>query len=173
MLEKVNLGTVTSIEVDGESRFKYLFLAFGATIRGFQYMRKVIGIDETFLKGSYKGVLLVAMTQDDNNKCYHVAWGIVDYENENAWTWFLTRLRNVIGDTDELMFISDKAQSIKTVVSTVYEKVQHGACAWHIVQNVKSKFKCGDIMGAYWKVVDEYRGRTVRSLHVCNLAKIS
>ena len=60
MLEKVNLGTVTRIEVDGENRFKYLFLAFGATIRGFQYMRKVIGIDGTFLKGPYKGVLLVA-----------------------------------------------------------------------------------------------------------------
>ena len=42
MLEKVNLGTVTRIEVDGENRFKYLFLAFGATIRGFQYMRKVM-----------------------------------------------------------------------------------------------------------------------------------
>ena len=35
MLEKVNLGTVTLIEVDKESRFKYLFLAFGAAIRGF------------------------------------------------------------------------------------------------------------------------------------------
>ena len=45
MLEKVNPGIVTRIEVDGESRFKYLFLAFGAVIRGFQYMRKVIGID--------------------------------------------------------------------------------------------------------------------------------
>ena len=61
MLEKVNLGTITRIEVDGESKFKYFFLAFDASIRGFNYMRKVIGIDETFLKGPYKGVLLVGM----------------------------------------------------------------------------------------------------------------
>ena len=60
MLEKVNPRTVTRIEVGGKSRFKYLFLAFGAAIRGFQYMRKLIGIDETFLKGSYKGAMLVA-----------------------------------------------------------------------------------------------------------------
>ena len=48
MLKKVNPGTVTHIEVNGESRFKYLFLAFGAAIRGFQYMRKIIGINGTF-----------------------------------------------------------------------------------------------------------------------------
>ena len=51
ILEKVNLGTITHIEVDGENRFKYLFLAFGAPIRGFQYMQKFIDIDGTFLTG--------------------------------------------------------------------------------------------------------------------------
>ena len=86
MLEKVNPGTVTRIEVDGESRFKYLFLAFGAAIRGFQYTRKVIDIDGTFLKGPYKGVLLVVTAQDDNNKCCPITLGIVDSENEDAWT---------------------------------------------------------------------------------------
>ena len=35
MFEKINLGTVTHIEVDRENMFKYLFLAFGAAIRGF------------------------------------------------------------------------------------------------------------------------------------------
>ena len=74
MLEKVNLGIVTRIEMDGESIFKHLFLAFGTAIKGFQYMRKVIGIYETFLMG----VLLVATTQDGNNKCHPIAWGIVD-----------------------------------------------------------------------------------------------
>ncbi|KAL5564836.1 hypothetical protein UlMin_028000 [Ulmus minor] len=157
MLEKVNPRTVTRIEVDRESIFKHLILVFGAAIRGFEYMRKVIGIDGTFLKGPYKGVLLVATAQDGNNKCYPIAWGIVDSENEDAWTWFLIRLREVIGDTDELVFISDRAQSIKTAVSTVYEKVQHSACAWHVAQNVRSKFRCGDIMGAYWKAMDAYR----------------
>ena len=40
MLEKENLGNVTHIEVDGESRFKYFFLAFGVSIRGFNYMKR-------------------------------------------------------------------------------------------------------------------------------------
>ena len=62
----------------------------------------------------------------------------------------------MIGDTDELVFISDKAQSIKKAISIVYERAQHGACAWHVAQNVKSKFICGDTMGTYWKAVDAY-----------------
>ena len=95
-------------------------------------MRKVIGIDETFLKGPYKGVMLVVTAQNGNNKCYPIAWDIIDSENEDAWTWFLTRLREVIGDKDELVFLSDRAQSIKVFVSTVYEKAQYDACAWHV-----------------------------------------
>ncbi|KAL5545585.1 hypothetical protein UlMin_005272 [Ulmus minor] len=89
MLKKLNPRTITDIEVDGESKFKYLFLAFEVAIRGFYYIRKVVGIDDTFLKGQYRGVLFVATAQDDNMKCYLLAWGIVDSENEDAWTWFL------------------------------------------------------------------------------------
>ena len=124
MLEKVNLDIVNHIEVLRENRFKYLFLAFGATIRGFQYMQKFIDIDGTFFKGPYKGVMLVATTQSGNSKCYPIARGIVDSENEDSWTWFLRRLKEVIGDRDELVFISDRAQSIKKAISIVYERAQ-------------------------------------------------
>ncbi|KAL5579466.1 hypothetical protein UlMin_011908 [Ulmus minor] len=140
MLEKANLGTVTHIEVDMDSRFK-----------------KVVDIDGTFLKVLYKGVLLIATAQDGNSKCYPIAWGIVDSENEDSWTWFLTRLKEVIGDTDDLVFVSNRAQSVKNVVSTIYNNAQHGTCAWHVAHNVKNKFKYGDIMGSYWKAMIAYR----------------
>ena len=120
-------------------------------------MRKIIGIDETFLKGPYKSVLLVATTQDGNSKCYPIAQGIVDFKNEDSRTWFLTRLKEVISDTDELVFVLDRAQSIKNVVSTFFNNAQHGAYAWHVAQNVNNKFKYGDIMGSYWKAVNAYK----------------
>ncbi|KAL5560742.1 hypothetical protein UlMin_036953 [Ulmus minor] len=104
-------------------------------IRGFRYMRKVVGIDGTFLKGQYR----------------------VDSENEDAWTWFLTQLKEIICDTDELALISDRAPSIKKAISIVFEKAHHGACAWHVAQNIKNKFKCADIMGSYWSTVNVYR----------------
>ncbi|KAL5572909.1 hypothetical protein UlMin_022506 [Ulmus minor] len=157
MLEKVNPGTITHIEVDGDNRFKYLFLAFGVAIKGFEFMWKVVGIDGTFLKSQYKGVLLVATTQDGNGQCYPIAWGIVDSENEDAWTWFLSKLKEVIGDSDELAFISDRALSIKKEISNVFDKAHRGACAWHVSQNVRNKFQCTDVMGSYWNAVNAYR----------------
>ena len=39
----------------------------------------------------------------------------------------------------------------------LFNNAQHGAYAWHVAQNVKNKFKCGDIVGSYWKAVNAYR----------------
>jgi len=97
------------------------------------------------------------MAQDGNEKCHSIAWGIVDFENEDAWTWFIAQLKEVIGDSNELALISDRAPSIKKAISTVFEKAHHGACAWHVAQNIKNKFKCADIMGSYWSAVNAYR----------------
>ena len=100
---------------------------------------------------------MVAMAQYGNGQCYPIAWGIIDSENEDAWTWFLSKLKEVIGDSDKLAFISDRALSIKKAISNVFHKSHHGACAWHVSQNVRNKFKCTYIMGSYWNVVNTYR----------------
>lgn len=41
VLKQHNAGTVTFIQVDSQSRFKYLFIAFGQCIRAFPILRKV------------------------------------------------------------------------------------------------------------------------------------
>jgi len=65
MLEQANPGTFTNYEFDGEDRFRYLFISFGQSIKGFyKPIRKVIVVDGTFLKSKYKGVMLVAITVD-------------------------------------------------------------------------------------------------------------
>ncbi|XP_022899243.1 uncharacterized protein LOC111412540 [Olea europaea var. sylvestris] len=81
VLGESNPGTVTHIEVDSRNRFHYLFLAFGASIQGYlHYMRPVICVDGSHLKGPYKGTLLLATAQDANKQIYSLAWGIVDAE---------------------------------------------------------------------------------------------
>ena len=120
-------------------------------------MWKIVGIDGMFLKSQYKEVLLVAMAQDGNGQCYPIAWGIVDSENEDVWTWFLSKLKEVIGDSNESAFISDMALSIKKEISNVFDKAYHGACAWHVSQNVRNKFKYADITGSYWNAVNAYK----------------
>ena len=65
-----NPGSLTYLEVDAARKFKYTFLTFGPSIRGFSLMRRVIAIDGTFLKEKYKGNLLGASAQDENYHLY-------------------------------------------------------------------------------------------------------
>ena len=73
VLKEVNPGTVTHIELDSDNKFKYFFMALGAAIRGFRFMRKVIGVDEAWIKIQHKRVLLIAATQDSENHSYPIA----------------------------------------------------------------------------------------------------
>ena len=111
MVKKINPGSITHLQVDENSTFIYLFLAFGPSIRGLSCMRKVFAIDGTFLKTCYKGCLLVATAQDGNRHCYPIAWAVVDSENDASWTWFLTKLQEIIPDNDDLVFIRTDIQA--------------------------------------------------------------
>ncbi|KAL0864891.1 hypothetical protein Bca101_044009 [Brassica carinata] len=131
-LEKIaseNPGSAVALETvpapDGGQRFKYLFLAFGASIQGFPYMRKVVIIDGTHLKGKYSGCLLTASAQDGNFQNFPIGFGIVDSENDQSWTWFFNKLQTVVPDSYEL----------------VYPQSQHCACLMHLQRNVQTIFK--------------------------------
>ncbi|EXB73701.1 hypothetical protein L484_026864 [Morus notabilis] len=117
ILKKENPGTVTHIEVDAENKFLYFFMALGVAISGFRYMRKVIGIDASFVKTKYKGMLIVASAQDSEYHSYLIAWALVDIEKNASWTWFLEKLKELIPNSSELCFISDRNQSIQNSVS--------------------------------------------------------
>ncbi|XP_056853952.1 uncharacterized protein LOC130503293 [Raphanus sativus] len=120
MLEEANPGTHSSYETDVNGRFKYLFIAFGQSIRGFtNVMRRVIVIDGTFLKSKFKGVLLVATALDGNSNLYPIAFGIVDSENHQSWEWFMRQLKVVVADGNGLAFISDRQGSIAKAVENV------------------------------------------------------
>jgi len=56
MLKEVNLGTISYVEVDAQQKFKYVFVALGASIERFKVMRKVVIVDATFLKTVYDGI---------------------------------------------------------------------------------------------------------------------
>ncbi|KAL1214397.1 hypothetical protein V5N11_016063 [Cardamine amara subsp. amara] len=81
-IKAANPGTITRLECDQKHRFKYLFIAYGAFINGFQLIRNVVVVDGTHLKGKYSGVLLVAAGQDGDGHIFPLAFGIVDVEND-------------------------------------------------------------------------------------------
>ena len=67
--------------LEGTALLRYVYGAFAPCIATFQYCRPVISIDGTHLYGKYKGVLMIAMTTDANQKFLPIAFVIVDKES--------------------------------------------------------------------------------------------
>ncbi|XP_062075732.1 uncharacterized protein LOC133779846 [Humulus lupulus] len=45
---------------------------------------------------------------DANNHLYPVAFGIVDGENHDSWKYFMSKLKEAIGEVEDLAFVSDR-----------------------------------------------------------------
>jgi hypothetical protein len=54
-------------------------------------------MDATALHGRFKGQLVAATTVDRHNWMFPVAYGVLEVESEESWTWFLQNLHDLIG----------------------------------------------------------------------------
>ncbi|EOA14825.1 hypothetical protein CARUB_v10028135mg [Capsella rubella] len=161
LLKTTNPGTITAMHtaMDKEKKntlFKYLFFAFGASISGYKYLRKVIVIDGTAMKGKYKVCLVAASGQDGNMQIYPLAFGVVDGENEAGWVWFFRNLQRFVPDEEDLVFVSDRHASIYSGLRRVYPLAHHGACSVHLFRNVKHNFGCEGLAAIVSKAAKAY-----------------
>lgn len=69
--------------------FKYIFVIFGFCMEGFEYMRKVIIVDEIFLKIMEGGILIIVIAQDFNYYYYFLVINVVDGEKNKVGIDFL------------------------------------------------------------------------------------
>ncbi|KAH9718027.1 SWIM-type domain-containing protein [Citrus sinensis] len=84
VLTKANEGTVTHLQRDGDDNFLYYFVALGSSIKGFtQYIRPVIAVDGTHLKGLYRGSMFVATCLDAK------AYGHEEFKRQLEGLWML------------------------------------------------------------------------------------
>ena len=104
----------------GDTILRYVFWAFAPCIEGFRHCKPVISIDGTHLYSKYRGVLLIAMATDANNKVLPLAFAVVDKESGPSWRWSLERLRisleDVIADKD-ICIISDRHKGIQNAIA--------------------------------------------------------
>ncbi|XP_033146849.1 uncharacterized protein LOC103848898 [Brassica rapa] len=156
-IRMANPGTLARLEVDANNRFKYLFLAFSASITGFPFMRKVVVVDGTFLQGKYKGTLLIATSQDGNFQIFPIAFAVVDTENDESWTWFFRQLSRVIPDDEGLALISDRHKSIRKAISVVYPLASTGICTYHLYKNILLRYRGRDLFGLVKKAAYSFR----------------
>ncbi|XP_059280955.1 uncharacterized protein LOC132034577 [Lycium ferocissimum] len=156
MVGNLNPGSRICISLDDADRFKYYFVAYGACIRGYKHMPKVIVVDGTHLYGQYEGVLLSAVAQDTENHIYPIAFCVADKECDESWTYFFEQLRYIIVDEPDLCIISDRHKSIANSVSRIFEHAHHGLCMKHLGDNLRKNFQCGDSLHVYYDAVKAY-----------------
>ncbi|GJR14399.1 transposase, MuDR, MULE transposase domain protein [Tanacetum coccineum] len=131
-LERKNQRIVTRIKTNEQGVFEMLFIAIGASIRTFvNYLRPLLIIDVAHLKALYKGINLVAMGMDGNNQSVPIAFGICKRETSPCWSWWMSVLKECIGDNPNLLFIPDRPFSIALPVHNDFPLTFHVPDAYH------------------------------------------
>ncbi|XP_070045292.1 uncharacterized protein [Nicotiana tomentosiformis] len=155
MMKSKNPRTYTNIKIDDNNRFLYMFYAYGSSIAGWNHCRPVIAIDATFLKLKYRGVLIISVSKDANNQIFPLAFGIAESENNNSYKWYFSELHNEIGSRDNLIFLSDRYQSI----------------AYSIAKNLKRRKVKSEVIKLFQSAARVYR-RKEFDLYMSDIAKV-
>jgi transposase-like protein len=109
-------------------------------VEAFKHYFNVLYIDDTFLTGKYEGTMLNAISIDADHQLVHLAFAIMEKENNGSWGWFLRLIRRVVvGPHREICVISDTHAKILNVVREVipnHSRVHHHWCTRHLAQNL-------------------------------------
>ncbi|XP_028775369.1 uncharacterized protein LOC114732240 [Neltuma alba] len=141
--------TDTTYYVDRPRVFKRLYVCLEPVKRGFmKACRPIIGLDGCFLKGTYGGILLVAVARDPNDQYFPLAVAVVETENKDSWTWFLKQLFDDIGSMakKKWVFISDQQKGLVQAFGELLEGVEHRYCVRHLYANIKSRYGGGTVI---------------------------
>lgn len=105
----------------------------------FQGCRPFIGLDGCYLRGLYKGMLLVVVSIDANYRVYPLAFGVVEYENQYSWTYFLETSYEQFGKNKgcRLCFITDRQKGVLIALDQVFPISEKRFCCRHKYANFK------------------------------------
>ncbi|XP_066354885.1 uncharacterized protein [Miscanthus floridulus] len=138
-------GSVVEIEVlevDGQIYFHRFFCALKPCIDGFlEGCRPHLSIDATILNGRWNGHLAAVVAVDGHNWMYPLAYGFIASKNTDNWTWFMEQLKKAIGDPPLLAVCSDACKGLENVVKNVFPNAEQRECFYHLVRNLKKRFR--------------------------------
>ncbi|XP_057745531.1 uncharacterized protein LOC130963429 [Arachis stenosperma] len=141
-------------------------LTMSGTVAAFRHCKPLVSIDGTHLYGKYGGTLLVAIAQDGNSNILPVAFTLVEGENAESRSFFLSHLRQHVTPQPGLLVISDRHNDIKAALEapdggwpppTTYRAF----CIRHVAANFALTFKDKDarrllVNAAYAKIEVEF-----------------
>ncbi|GKF77378.1 transposase, MuDR, MULE transposase domain protein, partial [Tanacetum coccineum] len=116
--------------------------------------RPLLIIDAAHLKGQYKRTNLIAVGMDGNNQIVPIAFGICKGETGPCWSWWMSVLKECIGDKSNLLFISDKHAAIALAVQNEFPLAYHVVCCRHLMMNLY--LKRDQTKALFWKICKAY-----------------
>ncbi|GMN68128.1 hypothetical protein TIFTF001_037205 [Ficus carica] len=94
-------------------------MCLAASKHSWPYCRPVIVVDGSALKAKFGGMLLTACGHDANGCIFPLAFGIVQSESNESWTWFFKKLRDSIGTRESLAIVADRHKGIEYAANLV------------------------------------------------------
>ncbi|XP_059435360.1 uncharacterized protein LOC132168246 [Corylus avellana] len=144
-IRQANRGSCVMMKVDRPlpdhpACFQRLYFSLAAMKKGFRAgCRPIIELNRCFLKGTYKGQLLSAISTDDNNNMYPVALVVVEAKTKDSWIWFLETLVSDLGTppAQGWTFISDRQKGLQPAFDVVLPRGDHRFCVRHLYANYR------------------------------------
>ncbi|XP_074347535.1 uncharacterized protein LOC141686396 [Apium graveolens] len=136
MLFTSNGGSVIELQLTENSCFFYVFVALNFSMKGWKYCTPIVVVNGTFLKSAYG----------------------VDSENDKPCEWFFGKFRKAYGSREDMIIVPDRHESIIKGANKVYPEVPNVFCVFHLLGNIKSKFKKNlkKIKDAFLSAVNAY-----------------
>ncbi|CAI9284676.1 unnamed protein product [Lactuca saligna] len=134
--------------------FERVYICLGPLKSGFAAgKRDLLGLDGAFMKGPYHGMILTTVGLDGNNYTYPLAYAVVEEENFNSWTWFLTNLGDDLGlyAKSNFTFISDRQKGLLPALEKLFPAAEHRYCLRHLHENMKRKWRGKEFKDCLWK----------------------
>ncbi|KAI5444186.1 hypothetical protein KIW84_012711 [Lathyrus oleraceus] len=121
-----------------------------------KHLSSLIKWTRTYLKSKYLGTLPFATGFDGDGALFPLAFGVVDEENDDNWTWFLTELHNLLEVNTEnmprLTILSDRQQGIVDGVEACFPTAFHGFCMRHLSDSFRKILEIEEVSQdvAFW-----------------------
>ncbi|XP_016207522.1 uncharacterized protein LOC107648005 [Arachis ipaensis] len=134
---------------ESQAFFHRLFWTFPPLIQAFRHCKPLVSIDGTHLYGKYGGTLLIKIAQDGNSNILPVAFALVEGENAESWSFFLSHLRQHVTPQPGLLVISDRHNGIKAALEApdggwLPPSAYRAFCIRHVAANFALTFKGKD-----------------------------
>ncbi|XP_022849770.1 uncharacterized protein LOC111371829 [Olea europaea var. sylvestris] len=71
--------------------------------------------------------------------------------------WFLSNLKDLIGNSDELVFVSDRKNRNENVIAYLFPRAHHECCVWHMEKNLIQRYNNASSIFLFKRAARTYR----------------